>query len=58
MDGDLVGGGVEDGRHSKMEEACFKEHLISFTSWCYLNCYQTASTCPSNPGQSFVAPRQ
>ena len=32
VDGDFVGGGVQNQGHSKMEGACLSEHLISFTS--------------------------
>ena len=56
MDEDFISGGVEDQRHDRLKGACFMEHLISSTSWCYPNGYQTASACPSNLGQSFVIP--
>ena len=56
VEGDFIGRGVEDGGHGEMEGACLMEHLISFTSQSYPCWYQTASTCPSNPGWSFVVP--
>ena len=54
----LVGRSVEDGGHDGTEKACFRECLISSTSWGYLNWYQTASACPSNPGWCSVVPRR
>ena len=55
---DFIGRGVEDRGHGGMEGACSMECLISFTSWSCLCKYQTASTCPSNPGWYFAVPTQ
>ena len=35
VDGDLIGRGGKDQRHGRTVGACFEEHLISSTSWCY-----------------------
>ena len=56
VDGDFVGGGVQDQGHDKIEGVCLVEHLISSTSRSSPHCYQTASACPSNQGQGFVVP--
>ena len=58
VDGDLVGGGVQDRGHNEMEGACLMERLISSTSQSSLHCYQTASACPSNQEQCSVVPRR
>ena len=59
VDGDFIGGSVQDRGHiGDGRRTCLSEHLISSTSWSYLCCFQTASTCPSNLGRCSVVPTQ